>query len=92
MFFVNGKRVLLVVFIRYTLLYTKLLNNILYYFLETKIYFVKKIVQYLLRFMYLFCPKISKNDSRKSFIKGFLNSILYALYLVYIIFPLISMT
>ena len=29
--------------------------------------------------MYLFCPKISKNDSRKSFIKELLGSILYAL-------------
>ena len=29
--------------------------------------------------MYLFYPKISKNDSGKSFIKRFLQSILYAL-------------
>ena len=29
--------------------------------------------------MYLSCPKISKNDSRKSFIKKLLDSILYAL-------------
>ena len=29
--------------------------------------------------MYLFCPKINKNDSRKSFIKKPLDSILYAL-------------
>ena len=36
-----------------------------YYFFETKICSVKKIVQYLLRFMHLFCPKINKNDSRK---------------------------
>ena len=28
--------------------------------------------------MYLFCPKICKNDSRKSFIKKLLDSILYA--------------
>ena len=28
--------------------------------------------------MYLFCPKISKNDSRKSFIKKLLDKILYA--------------
>ena len=44
-----------------------------YNFLETKICFVKKIVQYIIRFKYLFCPKISKNDSRKSFIKKFLG-------------------
>ena len=31
--------------------------------------------------MYLFCPKISKNDPRKSFIKKLLDSILYALSL-----------
>ena len=29
--------------------------------------------------MYLFSPKISKNDSRKSFVKKLLDSILYAL-------------
>ena len=50
-----------------------------YFFLETKICFVKKIVQYILRLMYLFCPKISKNDSRKSFIKKLLDTILHAL-------------
>ena len=29
--------------------------------------------------MYIFCPKINKNDSRKSFIKRLLDSMLYAL-------------
>ena len=29
--------------------------------------------------MYLFCPKINKNDSRKSYIKKILDSILHAL-------------
>ena len=29
--------------------------------------------------MYLFCPKISTNDPRKSFIKKFLDTISYAL-------------
>ena len=29
--------------------------------------------------MYLFCPKISKNDSRKSVIKQLLDRILYGL-------------
>ena len=38
---------------------------------------MKNIVQYLHRFMHLFCPKISKNDSRKPFIKKLLDSILY---------------
>ena len=47
----------------YTLLYTKL------YVLLLKICFVKKkkIVQYIIRSMYLFCPKISKNHSLKIF-------------------------
>ena len=40
---------------------------------------MKTIVQYLLRFMYLFCPKISKNGSRKSFIKKLLDGIFNAL-------------
>ena len=69
MFFVNGKRILLVAFIRY--------NCKFYCFLETKMCLMKKIVQYLLRFINLFCPKITKNDSKKSFIKKFLDSILY---------------
>ena len=29
--------------------------------------------------MYLFCPKVIKNDSRKSFIKNPLDNMLYAL-------------
>ena len=29
--------------------------------------------------MYLFCPKLSKNDSRKAFVKKLLDSILYVL-------------
>ena len=66
--------------------YKQLLLNILYctqnrkyyYLPEIKVCFMKKIVQYLLSFVYLFCPKISKNDSRKSFIKKLLNSILSA--------------
>ena len=49
------------------------------YFLDTKISKEKKIVQYLLRFMYLFCRKICKNYPRKSFIKKLLSSILYVL-------------
>ena len=48
------------------------------YFLETKICFVKKIVKYLLRFMYLRSPEIGKNDSRKPFTEKLLDTILYA--------------
>ena len=54
-------------------------NYKFYYFLETDC--EKKIVQYLLRFMYLFFPKISKHDSRKPFNKKPLDSMLYALSL-----------
>ena len=84
-FFVNGKKVLLVAFIKYTLskYYRHCTQNCkFYYFLETKICFVKKIVQYRLRFMYLFCPKISKmileNHSLKS---SFIPSHFYDLIL-----------
>ena len=47
-------------------------------FQRLKSVLLKKIVQYLHRFMYLFCPKISKNDSRKLFVEKVLDSILYA--------------
>ena len=46
-------------------------------FLRLKSVLWKKIVQYLLRFTYLFWPKISKNDSRRSFIKKLLDNTLY---------------
>ena len=73
-------------FIRYTSLYTKQF----YYFLETKICFVKKIVQYFLRLMYLFCPKISKILENHS-IKSFWAAYYMLSHLVCIIFSLISM-
>ena len=62
----------------------KLLLDTLYFTRNSKFYYLKSvlwknIVQYLIRFMYLFCPKISKNDSRKPFIKKLLGSIFYAL-------------
>ena len=73
MFFVNGKRVSLVAFLD-TLYCTQ--NCKFYYFLETKICFVKKKCS-ISSYVYI-CPKISKNDSRIPFIKKLLDSILYA--------------
>ena len=52
----------------------------------------QKVVRYLFRFVYLFSPKTSKNDSRKSFIKFIWTAYDTLCHLVYIIFPLISMT
>ena len=47
------------------------------YFLGTKICFVKKMFNIFLGLC--ICSKISKNDSRKSFIKKLLDRILYTL-------------
>ena len=69
---------LLVAFVKYTLskLYSHCTqNSSFYYFLETRICVMTKIVQYFLRFVYLFFSQISKNDSRKSFIEMLLDSI-----------------
>ena len=53
-------------------------NYNFYYFLETRICFVTK-KKYLLRFVYLFFPKIGKNDCKKAFIKKLVDRIWYAL-------------
>ena len=75
--------VVLVAFIRYTLLHTKLyylLEQKFYYLLETKICFVEKnFFSSISSQIYLLYTKISKNDSRESFIKKLLDSKLYAL-------------
>ena len=42
--------------------------------------------------MYLFCPKINKNDSREPFIKKPLGAYYMLYHLVFSIFPLIFMT
>ena len=58
-------------FIKYTVSFTT--------FQRLKSVLWKKLFQCNLRSMYLFCPKFSKNHSRKSFIKKLLDSILYVL-------------
>ena len=82
-FFLNSKSAF-VAFVKYTLLklYSYCTQNCnFHYFLDTRICFMTKIVQYLLRFCVSIFPKISKNDYRKSFIKNLLDSIWYALSL-----------
>ena len=54
-------------------------NYNFYYFLETRICFVTKKNYYLLWFVYLFFPKIGKNDSKKAFIKKLVDKLWYAL-------------
>ena len=68
----NGKSSLFVAFVNCTLskIYSLCTQNFnFYYFLEA----ITKIVQYPLKFVYLFFPKITKNNSRKSFIKRLLS-------------------
>ena len=76
----------------------QLLLDTLYCTQDSKFYYLKSvlwenIVQYIIRFMYLFCPKFSKNDSRKPFINKLSWTAYLMLYqLVHIIFRLIYMS
>ena len=84
MFFVNSKSVLLVAFVKYasSKLYSHCIQyNKFYYFLETRICFVKKDLIFLCLCIH-FVKKISKNDSRKSFIKNLLAAYYLLCYLV----------
>ena len=91
MFFGNGESALIVTFLKYTLskLYSHCNQNFnFYYFFGDYNLFV----QYLFRFVYLFSPKTSKNDSRNHSLKRFWTAYDTFYHLVYIIFPFNSMT
>ena len=90
MFFVNGKIVLLVAFIKCTLLYKKLQVLLL---LETKICFVKKkLFNMFLGLCIYFVQKSVKMILENHLLKSFWTAYYMLCHLVYILFPLISMT
>ena len=90
MFFVNGKIVLLVAFIKCTLLYKKLQVLLL---LETKICFVKKkLFNMFLGLCIYFVQKSVKMILENHLLKSFWTAYYMLSHLVYILFPLISMT
>ena len=82
-FFVNGKSAFFVDFVKYALsrIYSHCSQNCnFYYFLETRICFVTKSCSISSKVcVYIFFPEISKNDSRKSFIKKILENMWYAI-------------
>ena len=90
MFFVNGKIVLLVAFIKCTLLYKRLQVLLL---LETKICFVKKkLFNMFLGLCIYFVQKSVKMILENHLLKSFWTAYYMLCHLVYILFPLISMT
>ena len=66
-FLVNSESVLLLAFVKYTL-YSHCTENYFFFFFffwgENPCFMTKKIVQNFLIFVYLFCPKNSRIDSR----------------------------
>ena len=90
MFFVNGKRVLHVAFIKNTLLYTKL--YVLLLFRDKDLFCGKKLFNIFIGLCIYLIQKSVKMILENHVLKSFWTAYYMLCRLVYIIFPLISMT